>query len=224
MFNPAKLVNTLVLHPKIVLNFLYSIFLNLFYSFRSFFRFKIIADFGSTIAKGPGSRLVIDKRLYLGGKYIGDMAAGKALIRLYREGMFHVRGRVKFGPGVGVVVGPKGCLTIGDNSYITASSVVYCAERIDIGDHCAIAWGVTILDTDFHQIHCPDREDAPIAKPVTIGNKVWIGCNCTILKGVTIGDNAVIGANSLVNRDIPPNCLAAGNPVRILKENIDWTP
>jgi acetyltransferase-like isoleucine patch superfamily enzyme len=224
MRKPAKWINTLVLHPKLVLNFLYSIFFNLYLSFRSFFRLKVIADFGSTIAKAPGSRLIIEKRLYLGGQYIGDMASGKAHIRLYREGVFHVRGRVKFGPGVGVVVGPKGRLTIGDNSYITASSVVYCADQIDIGEDCAIAWGATILDTDFHQMQYPDQADAPVTKPVKIGNKVWIGCNSTILKGVTIGDNAVIGANSLVNRDIPANCLAAGNPARILKDNIDWTP
>jgi len=210
------------MNPKIILNIIYSFFVNLFYSIKNFYRFKVIADFGSTISKGPGAKLIIDKRLYLGGKYIGDMTQAKASIRMYRNSVFHVRGRVKLGPGVGVVTGPNARLTIGDNTYITASSVLYCANEIEIGSDCAISWNTTILDTDFHHIYYPDGTQNELTSPVRIGNKVWIGCNCTILKGVTIGDNAVIGANTLVNKDVPPNCLAVGNPMRIIKEGIDW--
>ena len=55
------------------------------------------------------------------------------------------------------------------------------------------------------------------AKPITIGNNVWIGANCAILPGVTIGDNVTIGAGSVVNRDIPSNTVAVGNPCRVIK-------
>ena len=186
-----KMVNALRMNPKLILNVIYSFFLNLFHSIRNFYRFKVFADFGSTITKAPGARLIIDRRLYLGGKYIGDMAHSKSSIRMYRDSIFHVKGRVKFGPGVGIVTGPN-------------------------------ARNTTIMDTDFHHIYYPDGTENELAKPVKIGDKVWIGCNCTILKGVTIGDNAVIGANTLVNKDVPPNCLAVGNPMRIAKEGIDW--
>jgi acetyltransferase-like isoleucine patch superfamily enzyme len=218
----SKMVNALRMNPKLILNIIYSFFINLFYSIKNFYRFKVFADFGSTITKAPGARLIIDKRLYLGGKYIGDMAQGKSTIRMYRDSIFHVKGRVKFGPGVGIVTGPNARLSVGDNTYITANSVVYCANKIEIGSNCAIAWNTTILDTDFHHIYYPDGAENELTKPVKIGDKVWIGCNSTILKGVTIGDNAVIGANTLVNRDVPPNCLAVGNPMRIIKEGIDW--
>jgi acetyltransferase-like isoleucine patch superfamily enzyme len=221
MFN-QKIRNVLRMNPKLILNILYSFFLNLFHSIRHFYRFKVIADFGSTITKGRGARLIIDKRLYLGGKYIGDMANAKSTIRMYRDSIFHVKGRVKLGPGVGVVTGPNARLTIGDNTYITASSVVYCAKEIEIGSNCAIAWNTTIMDTDFHHIYYPDGTQNELTAPVRIGDKVWIGCNTTILKGVTIGDNAVIGANTLVNKDVPPNSLAVGNPMRIVREGIDW--
>ena len=56
------------------------------------------------------------------------------------------------------------------------------------------------------------------ARPVTIGNDVWLGANVTVLPGVTIGDGAVVGAGSVVTRDIPPHTLAAGNPCRPLRQ------
>ncbi|HOB19618.1 MAG TPA: acyltransferase [Candidatus Atribacteria bacterium] len=210
------------LHPKLILNFIYSLFLNLFYTFTSFFRFKIFADFGSSISKMPSARLRIDKRLYLGGRYIGDMSKAKASLLLYRGACFHAAGKVKLGPGVGIVVGNDARLTIGDNSYITANSIIFCSKEIEIGRECAISWNTTIIDTDFHHIYYPDGTTNELSKPVKIGNRVWIGSNTTILKGVTIGDNSVIGANTLVNKDVPPNCLAVGNPMRIIKEGIDW--
>ena len=222
MYKPYKVVSTLWLNPKLIINFLYSIFVNMFFSFRNFYRFKVIADFGSTISKAHSAKLIIDKRLYLGGKYIGDMTHSKAYIRMYKNSTFHVKGRVKFGPGIGIVVGPNAKLSIGDNTYITASSVIYCNNEMEIGRDCAIAWNTTIIDTDFHQITYPDGTQNPISSPVKIGDKVWIGCNSTILKGVTIGNNCVIGANTLVNKDVPANCLVAGNPMRIVKEGIDW--
>lgn len=56
------------------------------------------------------------------------------------------------------------------------------------------------------------------AKPIKIGNNVWIGGNVCVLPGVTIGDNVVIGAGSVVTKDIPANCLVAGNPGKIIKK------
>ena len=57
-----------------------------------------------------------------------------------------------------------------------------------------------------------------VAKPVTIGNNVWLGANVTVLAGVSIGDNAVIGAGSVVTRSIPANVVAVGVPCRVLRE------
>ena len=57
-----------------------------------------------------------------------------------------------------------------------------------------------------------------IAKPVTIGNDVWIGANCTILPGVTIGNNVVVAAGAVVTKDVPDNCVVGGVPAKIIKE------
>lgn len=86
-----------------------------------------------------------------------------------------------------------------------------------------------ILDTDTHQIDFLARrgEKAPKAGdkttmvqsvPVTIEDDVWIGANCQILKGVTIGARTVIGAGSVVTKSIPADCIAAGNPCKVLKK------
>ena len=56
------------------------------------------------------------------------------------------------------------------------------------------------------------------SKPITIGNDVWIGGNCTILPGVTIGNNVIIAAGAVVTKDIPDNCVAAGVPAKVIKQ------
>ena len=79
-----------------------------------------------------------------------------------------------------------------------------------------------VYDTDFHCINPQERLRQSYvleakSKPVIIGSNCWIGSGSTILKGVTIGDNSVIGAMSLVNKTIPNNVLAAGNPIKKIR-------
>lgn len=62
------------------------------------------------------------------------------------------------------------------------------------------------------------NEGLEYGKPIKIGNNVWIGGNVIVLPGVTIGDNSVIGAGSVVNKDIPANVVAVGNPCKVIKE------
>lgn len=84
-------------------------------------------------------------------------------------------------------------------------------ERIRVGNNSIIGYNSTILAHEYliEEYRLGD---------VVIGNNVMIGANTTVLPGVTIGDGAVIGAGSLVNRDIPAGAFAAGNPVRIIRE------
>lgn len=87
---------------------------------------------------------------------------------------------------------------------------------IEIGDDVKITKGVTILTHgyDFAVLRNIYHETIGSAGKVTIGNNVFVGMNTTILKGVTVGDNVIIGAGSLVNKDVPSNCVIAGNPAR----------
>lgn len=89
---------------------------------------------------------------------------------------------------------------------------------ISIGDHVRIAEGVTILTHgyDWSVLKVEYGEVLGSSGSVNIGNNVFIGMKTTILMGVNIGNNVIIGANSLVNKDIPDNCVAAGNPCRVI--------
>lgn len=111
-------------------------------------------------------------------------------------------------------------LEIGDNFTINPFSRIVCKEKISLGSNVLIARFVSILDHD-HAYSFDENQlsfKGYLTAPVMIGNNVWIGDKVTVLKGVTIGSNVVIGANSLVNKDIPSNCIVAGNPCRVIKE------
>lgn len=89
---------------------------------------------------------------------------------------------------------------------------------IDIGNNVQITEGVTILTHgyDWSVLKGVYGEVLGSSGGVSIGNNVFIGMHSTILKGVHIGNNVIIGANSLVNKDIPDNCVAAGNPCKVI--------
>lgn len=100
-----------------------------------------------------------------------------------------------------------------------SGTVIGSAEKIIIGNDVFCGANTLITDFDWHSID-PElrRTGKPESAPVIIEDNVWLGINVVVLKGVKIGKNSVIGANSLVNKDIPSNVVAAGNPCRIIKE------
>lgn len=116
--------------------------------------------------------------------------------------------------------GKKANVTLGNGVAIGDRTEIHAAESVNIGDNTIIAWDCTIMDRDYHKL----MTDTEIAKPVNIGENVWIGCNVTILKGVTVGDGAVIAAGSVVTKDVPEKTLVAGNPAKVIKENVWWKP
>ena len=88
--------------------------------------------------------------------------------------------------------------------------------QVTIGDNCLITHGCYILSHDG-AAHVIDANDNGTGY-VTIGNHVFIGVNSVVMRNVTIGDHAIIGAGSVVNKDIPEGAIAAGNPVKIIKQ------
>ena len=106
-------------------------------------------------------------------------------------------------------------LTVGENVGLGDTFIIAYAP-ITIGNKCSFSFRNMII-TSTH-----DYKDfsTVIAKPIVIGNNVWITSNVTILPGVTIGDNTVIGAGSVVTKDIPSGVFAAGNPCKVIKPKI----
>jgi acetyltransferase-like isoleucine patch superfamily enzyme len=117
-------------------------------------------------------------------------------------------------------------LEIGNNSTIGYGTIVSVSKEVVIGDNCLIGPNCIIMDSDDHPINPGKRlkkqtVDKDDVLSVRIGNNVWIGSYCAILKGVKIGDNSIIAAHSVVARDILPNCVYAGFPARPTLRDID---
>lgn len=117
-----------------------------------------------------------------------------------------------------IVIFKGGYLKLG-SGFCNSNVKIRCTKSIDIGYDVVISHDVTIMDSDAHEMV---REGYRKTKPVKIGDHVWIGSRAMILKGVSIGDGAVIAAGAVVTKDVPPACLAAGNPACIIKENVQW--
>ena len=137
-----------------------------------------------------------------------------------------------------------GEVNIGNECIIGSNFRMYCKQKIDLGNNVLISWNVLISDYDGHSINPDERlaemnyiqntffpnfsqnkhrqirddyKPGYITMPVIIGDHVWIGANSIILKGVSIGTGSTIAAGSVVTKDIPENCVAAGNPAKVVK-------
>jgi len=168
---------------------------------------------------------------------IGKSVVIHGRIRLYGRGKLIVEDRVilnsdiRYNPIGGQTycsfsIEEGACVRIQEGAGI--SNVAICSRAgIDIGRNVFIGGNCRIYDTDFHAIHLKHRLEQPdthiCSKKVCIRDGAFIGSSCIILKGVTIGENSVIGAGSVVAKDIPPNQIWGGNPIRFIKtiEDLD---
>lgn len=108
-------------------------------------------------------------------------------------------------------------IEIGENFYANMDCVILDGAKISFGDNVFIAPHCGFY-TAGHPLDVAQRNQGlEYAYPIRIGNNVWIGAHVCVLPGVSIGDNCVIGAGSVVNKDIPANSLAVGNPCKVIR-------
>lgn len=170
---------------------------------------------------------------------------------LYKiKGKWIIKGSTSHVIGVGaiVIIGKGASLEMGDNLSIGNNSRIYCSKRVTIGNENLWSHYNVVRDNDGHSI----RDDKGCIlnqnKEVVIGDHVWIGFGCSILKGTVIPDNSVIGANSLINCVLSPiqhltpplqiisdndsngfstertmGGIYVGQPARLVKSGIKWS-
>lgn len=147
--------------------------------------------------------------------------AGRTSMYIRENGKLNIYGYNQIGRGSLIWILEGGKISFKGNTFTAGNSMIISKESVTIGKDCAIAWGVTICDHDFHKYYINGEQQIETA-PVVIGNNVWIGMNATILKGVTIGEGAIIAAHSVVTKDVPAKALVGGNPAKIIKTEIEF--
>ena len=127
-------------------------------------------------------------------------------IGLYQRTIFVARdqGEIKIGNHVGI-----------------SGTTIYAREGVEIGNYTLIGANTKIFDNDFHPLEVEARNQNDFSKlekrRVKIGDNVFIGCNCIILKGTQLGNNCIVGAGSVVHGTFEDGCVIAGNPARVIK-------
>lgn len=134
--------------------------------------------------------------------------------------------------GVMFDVGPQGRVSVGEFTLINGARII-CDAEVSFGDYCLISWNTVFMDTNrlpraraarrkelaAAAARVPRRiEGLAPARPIHIGQNVWIGFDSCVLPGVSIGAGSVIGARSVVVEDVPPYSVAVGNPARVIRQ------
>lgn len=118
-----------------------------------------------------------------------------------------------------------GVIRIGEQTTISEASLTLTEPgmSITIGRDCLLSWKINLRCGDGHPI--VDQTTGEIinaARPIILGDHVWVAAHVEVLKGVTIGDHSVIGTHSVVTHDVPAHAIAVGVPARVRRENITW--
>ncbi len=113
-------------------------------------------------------------------------------------------------------------LYIGRNSGIRGVTFVAKDANITVGRNCMFSYDVIVRNNDSHKVLDADGNVTNCAQDIVIGDHVWLCERSTILKGVTIGENSILGFGAVVTKDCPPNSVMAGNPARVVKQNVTW--
>ncbi|MBB0231484.1 sugar O-acetyltransferase [Streptomyces calidiresistens] len=109
-------------------------------------------------------------------------------------------------------------VTVGRGTFVNFGAVFLDVAPITIGEDVQIGPNVQLL-TPIHPLEAERRRAKwEAARPITIGDNVWLGGGVIVCPGVTIGENTVVGAGAVVTRDLPANVLAVGNPARVIRE------
>ena len=164
-------------------------------------------------------RQLLRARLQLrAGTRLGKWVRVRGRVRVQNEGTILIGDRVRFRAEAAdceLVTWAAGRIEIGEGTTINYGTSISAAAQVRIGRDCLIGTYVNIMDCTFHNMedHAWELDGAPI----TIGDRVWLGNRCMIMKGVTIGDGAVVAGCSLVTRDVPAHSMVVGVPARVVK-------
>ena len=141
--------------------------------------------------------------------------------------IWQVSGTVSFGGkasiGHGSKLSVRGNLWLGAGFNMTAESTIVCAKEIRFGDDCLLSWDILVMDTDEHPLYDMENQRINPDKPILVGDHVWIGCKCVLLKGAEVPSHTVLAAGTLLKTTFAgEHQVIGGNPPSILKRDVRW--
>lgn len=225
----TKLADTV--HLIVQINWIKTFLFNFYYfSPKVAMRFPAFI-YRRTVFNNMGGRITLCGAIRTGMLRVGAPEIGMQDFRYSRtvwqvRGGVFIHGQTIIGRGCRISVNDNAELILGDNFVVNGDLELVCNKQIRIGNDCLLSWGCLIMDTDFHTISTLYGNDAlnPDSS-IMIGDHVWIGCRCTILKGAAIPTNSVIAANSTITKKLYENNViygGHGQSVAILKKSIEW--
>ena len=168
-----------------------------------------------------GKKIKIGKNVKIYGKMYLDLKENSKLIIgdnvIFRNKTIY--NFVGIAKESSIYVNSNAILEIGENSGFSGVSI-FCAKGIKIGEYCNLGGNTSIWDTDFHPLDWDLRRhtlSGTKTAPIFIGDDVFIGAHCLILKGVLIGDRSILGAGSVLTKNINSDCIYAGNPAKFIR-------
>ncbi|AMR33971.1 hypothetical protein A0256_22240 [Mucilaginibacter sp. PAMC 26640] len=174
---------------------------------------------GRVIINGPITTAQV--QIGYGKVGISDFKRSRAVWQVYGDVVFN--GRAFIMHGCKLNVGAEATLTFGDSFNMSTECAIVAEKKITIGNNSGISWESLVMDTDFHHIFNEKGQKFNYPKEVVIGDNVWVGCRCTILKGAVIPNGSIVAAGSLVTKKlVGEKSIFGGNPIQVLKNNITW--
>lgn len=188
-----------------------------------YFGLRVFANFFSRFDLARSANLIFEDHslLVFGSEYGAyQKYTSRTVLQMERHSVMRIDGEVWFGRGGIIRVLEGGELVLkGEGTFFTANNLIVCKTKVEIEEGVQVAWGVQILDHDFHKTYDErSGEQFPESLPIKIKKGAWIGCNVIILKGVTIGRGTIIGAGSVVTRNMPDGYVCAGNPCKPIEK------
>ena len=147
----------------------------------------------------------------------------RTVLSIRRGGTMTFLGEAHIGKGSKIAVNGGGKLVLGDNFAISAATQINCYKGITFGRDIQFSWDCLVMDCDTHSILDTEGRVTNEAREITFGDKIWIGCRCTIMKGTVIPSNSVIGACSFVSGSkFEENTIIVGHPAKSVKTIGGW--
>lgn len=179
---------------------------------------RLFHNAGTKLCLAKTAKVELNDELHMGYNALIDNGR-TTILRVDDNAKVIINGKFRAFYGADIICFKNSKLTL-EGGFINSDVKIRCFESITIGAGAKISHDVTIMDGDGHYI---EYDGYKPVKPIVIENHVWIGTKAIILKGVTIGEGAIVAAGSVVTKNVPPYSLVAGNPAKVIKENIRWS-